>query len=167
MKVYVVWKGHRDYEENVAVCETELIAKGVLTRNGVEMRCVPGWPDRPEMMDVELTPWGIEAVDFIGRKGTGVGAKVRSTDPTTSRLAFLSNQPRAGTQRAKLLEAVKSARFDGMTAEQAATAAGIRLNSASTRMSELMRGGHIVESTTLTRKTSGGDRAIVYLAKEI
>lgn len=173
MQVWIVWKGHRDYEENVAVCATEELAEGVLAEHGVEKRHSPGSEhtfsgSRDELMDAELTPWGIEACVFRSPLPTGtVGPKARTTDPSTSKLAALRNQPRSGTQRAKLLAAVKSARFEGMTAEQAAAAARIRLNSASTRMSELMRGGHIVESATLRRKTSGGEQAMVYIATDL
>jgi len=91
------------------------------------------------------------------------GPKARSTDPPTSKTAALRNKPRAGTQRDRLLSAVASTARHGMTAEEAALRTGIRLNSASTRMSELLRGGHVMESPD-TRKTSGGEQAVVYIA---
>jgi hypothetical protein len=93
------------------------------------------------------------------------GPKARSTDPSTSKEAALRNKPRAGTQRAKLLGAIVAAGPRGMTAEEASRDTGIRLNSASTRMSELIRGGWITESAGGQRRTSGGEKAIVYIAK--
>ncbi len=94
-----------------------------------------------------------------------INPKSRSTDPRTSKAAALANKPRAGSQRARLLEAIVGRDPTGMTAEQASRATSIRLNSASTRMSELMRGGWIQESGE-TRRTSTGERAIVYVATE-
>lgn len=91
--------------------------------------------------------------------------KARSMDPSTSKTAALRAKPRAGSQRQLLYRAVAAAGPRGMTAEEAAKATGIRLNSASTRMSELVRGDWIAESAGGTRKTSGGEQAIVYIAK--
>lgn len=96
--------------------------------------------------------------------------KARSTDPPTSKAAAVHNRPRASSQRGRLLEAIvfhsnpapgPRARY-GLTAEEAAEATGIRLNSASTRMSELLRGGWIAEHGT--RETEAGEQATVYVA---
>lgn len=96
--------------------------------------------------------------------------KSRSTDPPTSKAAAVHNRPRAGSQRARLLEAIvfhsnpapsPRTRY-GLTAEEAAEATGIRLNSASTRMSELLRGGWISEHGE--RRTEAGENATVYVA---
>lgn len=96
--------------------------------------------------------------------------KVRSTDPPTSKAAAVNNRPRAGSQRARLLEVVvfhsdpapgPRPKY-GVTAEEAAKATGIRLNSASTRMSELLRGGWVAEQGE--RETEAGEKATVYVA---
>ena len=96
--------------------------------------------------------------------------KARSTDPSTSKEAAVHNRPRAGSQRARLLEAIVFHSTpgpgprprNGLTAEEAAKQTGIRLNSASTRMSELLRGGWIEESGQ--RRTEAGENATVYVA---
>jgi hypothetical protein len=96
--------------------------------------------------------------------------KARSTDPPTSRKAAVHNQPRAGSQRARLLEAIVfhsnpapgPRPRNGLTAEEASKMTGIRLNSASTRMSELLRGGWIAEQGE--RVTEAGEKATVYVA---
>jgi hypothetical protein len=165
MNVYIVWKGDRDYEENVAACATEELAEGVLAEFGVTMRSEPGWPDRSSLMDAAMTPWGIEECEWRGAMPTGSGAKARATDPGTSKAAAAHAKPRAGSQRQRLYIAVRAAGPRGMTAEEAAKATAIRLNSASTRMSELVRGDWLAESQGGTRKTSGGEQAIVYVAK--
>jgi hypothetical protein len=163
MQVFIVWKGHRDYEENVAVCATEELADGVLAEHGVKLRHSPGSEHtfagaQDELLDDELVPWGIEPCEFRGLLPTGssAGPKARTTDPNTSKAAALANKPRAGSQRARLLQVVIDKGAIGATAEEAAKATGIRLNSASTRMSELVRGGHIREGGT--RRTE----AIIY-----
>lgn len=63
---FVVWRGHRDYEENVCVCATLERAEEVLRENGVEMRKVPH-SHREELCahDPERTPWGIEVVEDV------------------------------------------------------------------------------------------------------
>lgn len=65
--VFIVWKGHRDYEENICVCETEQVAQQVLDNNDVEPRRVPGTiPTAPlHLMDADLVPWGYERVPFL------------------------------------------------------------------------------------------------------
>lgn len=100
------------------------------------------------------------------RKYETPGPKARRTDPDTSRLAALKNEPRRGTQRAKLLYAIVARGSRGATAEEAAREAGIRLNAASTRMSELVRGEHII-ATDERRETSGGASAIVYRSAKL
>lgn len=89
--------------------------------------------------------------------------KARTTDPDTSKAAAVASLPRQGTQRDLLLECVVDSESRGLTAEEAARNAGIRLNAASTRMSELVRGEFIKDSGE-RRKTSGRQPAIVYVA---
>lgn len=61
MTVFVVWKGHRDYEENVVVCETREIAEQYLTDHGV------GRPDKyGERVDPGGTPWGFDECQYLG-----------------------------------------------------------------------------------------------------
>lgn len=68
---FVVWKGHRGHEENVAVCLTKERAEKVLTENGVLLRHSPGseFTDpgaREELLDEEMTPWGIQEIPVVG-----------------------------------------------------------------------------------------------------
>lgn len=89
--------------------------------------------------------------------------KVRNSDPDTSRLAMLRNRPRAGSQRAQLLDAFLNARETGLTAAEASTVTGIPYVSASTRLSELKAGEHIVPAG-FTRLTDNGGEAEVLIA---
>jgi hypothetical protein len=62
--MFVVWRGHRDYEENVVVCVDREDAEQVLRENGVEPRRVPGYIENApkELLDADLVPWGIQEV---------------------------------------------------------------------------------------------------------
>ena len=88
--------------------------------------------------------------------------KARASDPATSHDAAESARlnVRTGSQRRKLLDAFKHAP-DGLTHEQAATAAGISLSSEySTRCSELSNAKYL-EATGEKRVGSRGlDRAV-------
>lgn len=68
-----------------------------------------------------------------------VGA--RGTDPDTSKLAALRQEPRSGTQRARILHALLH--YGPMTARKVSETTGI--SGAWKRLSELKQGGHIVE----------------------
>lgn len=92
--------------------------------------------------------------------------KARATDPATSRKASLDNLPRRDNQHGKLLEVIALAP-DGMTAEEACKAAGdLRLNSGSTRLSELVRAGWLDFSEDDTRPTTSGSEAGIYRASK-
>jgi hypothetical protein len=67
----------------------------------------------------------------------------RRSDPETSKLAALQNEPRRGSQRAAVLDAIRDAGPAGLTAREAAWATGIE--GAWKRVSELRQGGHIVK----------------------
>lgn len=64
-QAFVVWKGHRDMEAAVAVCETRELADQFVAGNGVEMR--PNYYGRDELVgaDEDATPWGIDEVPFV------------------------------------------------------------------------------------------------------
>lgn len=66
--VFVVWKGHRDYEEDVAACETQERAEALLRENNVEMRRIPGYLETAplDLMDEDCVPWGIIEIPFLG-----------------------------------------------------------------------------------------------------
>lgn len=66
----------------------------------------------------------------------------RTTDPDTSRLAALQAQPRIGSQRARVLDRIRSSGIYGQTAREVEQATGIER--AGRRVSELKQGGHIV-----------------------
>jgi hypothetical protein len=85
--------------------------------------------------------------------------KARSTDPATSHKAALENFPRRANQHGRLLRAILDS--DGLTAAEACDVTGIVLNSGSTRMSELVRAGWIVESGTRVHE---GSEKTVYTA---
>lgn len=114
-----------------------------------------------------LDEMGIELLDdfVVCRPEALEGPKARSGDPDTSKLAALRNEPRRGTQRATILGwlRVYAGHGDGRTADEIAIVAGLPLNTVSTRMSELERGGH-VEKTGERRKTRAGGEANVYRA---
>lgn len=70
-----------------------------------------------------------------------VGA--RSSDPDTSRLAALRHAPRSGSQRARILDALRFGDY-ALSARQIEMVTGIK--GAWKRISELKQGGHIVEA---------------------
>lgn len=63
--LWLVWKGHRDYEENVVLYTTEEGAKNYLKRQGVEMRPIAHYGGRPELCDAEYVPWGIQRLPVV------------------------------------------------------------------------------------------------------
>lgn len=75
----------------------------------------------------------------------------------------IANEPRRGSQRARLLEALVEAGQNGATADELSAILDLPYVSASTRCSELVRGGWAVP-TTSTRKTRAGGDAEVLLA---
>ena len=88
--------------------------------------------------------------------------KARATDPATSHDAAESARlsVRTGSQRRKLLDAYKDAP-DGLTHEEAATAAGISLASEySTRCSELFNAGYLASTGEKRVGRAGHDRAV-------
>jgi len=68
-----------------------------------------------------------------------VPPRARRTDPETSRRAWIDNLPRAGTQRRRVWDALE-ARGPSICSDLC-EATGIRWNSASSRISELIRAG--------------------------
>lgn len=98
--------------------------------------------------------------------GSPATPAARSTDPRTSHRAAQLARPRAGGQRAKLLEAWRRAasnqpRFLGYTADEACRYAGVRLNSGTRRITELVEGGWL-EDSGQTRKTEARRDAVVW-----
>ena len=84
---------------------------------------------------------------------------------STSRAAALTNYPRSGSQRQRIIEALASVYPDGLTREQLSTRLGIVLNSVLPRVVELRDGGWIEESGT-TRATRQGASASVLVLTE-
>ena len=87
-----------------------------------------------------------------------IQVRARSTDPATSHLAALKHQPRAGSQRARILDAIADAGSRGMTAAEAGRATGI--NGAWKRVSELAQGGHITEAGIRVDPESGANGTV-------
>jgi hypothetical protein len=67
------------------------------------------------------------------------GPKVRSGDPATSRRAALDNLPRRNNQYRRIITLLADRPSWTPTAEEIGAQSGIRLNSVSTRLSELER----------------------------
>ena len=153
-------KRNRDWEVDEMKAEIEeLIRTGEALADRVRRQLPISGAD-------SLTKWNVARSKAERKMAAGhQGPKARTTDPNTAKAAAIRNRPRAGSQRERLYAAVRSAGPRGMTAEEAAGKTGIRLNSASTRMSELVRGDWLAESHGGTRKTSGGEQAIVYIVK--
>jgi hypothetical protein len=87
--------------------------------------------------------------------------KVRATDPATSVRAAFEAAPRAGTQRARILDAILAAP-EGLHYDDVAAQTGIPAVSASTRITELARGGFIFPDGD--RPTRAGGAATVWVA---
>jgi DNA-binding MarR family transcriptional regulator len=66
--------------------------------------------------------------------------KVRKTDPETAQQAWIKIIPKVGTQRYRLLEAL---RIGDSTQDELAAMTGMKINSVSTRLSELLKAGWI------------------------
>lgn len=79
----------------------------------------------------------------------------RSSDPDTSKLAALANEPRRGTQRAKALDAFRRAYPYALTAAEVESYTGIK--GVWKRISELKQGGHIVQVGTRRNPGTGQD----------
>lgn len=82
-----------------------------------------------------------------------VGA--RSSDPDTSKLAALRQQPRSGSQRARILEALQRRSPTALSARQIENLTGIK--GAWKRISELRQGGHIYEASVVRDPITGAD----------
>lgn len=98
--------------------------------------------------------------------GNGVGPYTKNSD--TSRRAALLNFPRSGSQRDRILRAIRKAGSSGMTRDELARQLHLPDSSVDGRVWELKH-GHWVCDAEHTRKTSsGGDaRALVLTGKSI
>lgn len=89
----------------------------------------------------------------------------RSTDPSTSRKAALDNYPRSGTQRARCFAAILTAGDRGATCAEVMDATDLAHQSASTRLSELKRGGWVVASGERTGELGAKQEVLVATRK--
>lgn len=89
----------------------------------------------------------------------------RKTDPVTSMKGARDVAPRAGSQKALLLEQYRLAYPGGLTDEEAAAAAGLHTG-AWKRCSDL-RNADLIEPTGETRKSSAGSEAMVCRWKDV
>ena len=81
----------------------------------------------------------------------------------TSKAAAAGVEPTAGTKRAKVLEYIRSCSAQGATDEEMQQCIPMLSNTQRPRRVELLKAGLIVDSG-LTRKTVGGDDAVVWRA---
>lgn len=91
-------------------------------------------------------------------------AKARNTDPATSHRAAFANLPLKNTQRRLILE-IHLAHPKGLTDDELSQLIGMRLNSLTTRRSELFQGGWLEDSGE-ERKTRTGVCAVVWRVTE-
>jgi hypothetical protein len=89
----------------------------------------------------------------------------RKNDPVTSMKGARDVAPRAGSQKALLLEQYRLAYPGGLTDEEAAAAAGLHTG-AWKRCSDL-RNADLIEPTGETRKSSAGSEAMVCRWKDV
>lgn len=87
----------------------------------------------------------------------------RRTDPDTSRAAAALAEPRAGTNRAKALAALRSAGQGGLTDFELADATGVAQTSIGVRRKELRDAGYVTDSGR-RRPAPSGTPAIVWIA---
>lgn len=99
--------------------------------------------------------FGVCAVIALGENSVGP-----SHGAATSRKAALDNYPRSGSQRHRILLALRNR---GMTREEIEFALQLSGNAVRPRVDELMKGGW-VEATDRTRKTTLGSDAEVLVA---
>lgn len=71
--------------------------------------------------------------------------KFRKSDPDTSRKGWLDNLPRSGTQRRRIYDYVLNCEI-GVICSDVVQATGIKWNSASTRISEMVQMGYLEEN---------------------
>jgi hypothetical protein len=84
---------------------------------------------------------------------------------STSKAAALSAEPMAGTKRAILLGFLRGRGAAGATDEEMQTTVPMNPNTQRPRRVELVQGTFVVDSGR-TRKTAGGDEAVVWVACE-
>lgn len=87
-------------------------------------------------------------------------SKARSGDPDTSKRAAFANLPLKGTQRREILD-IHLANPKGLTDDELSQLTSIRLNSLTTRRSELYQGGWL-EDSGLERKARTGISQVVW-----
>ncbi len=90
----------------------------------------------------------------------GAQPKARHTDPQTAKAAAQRQTTRRLSQPRRLLVEMSNQWWAPKTAEQLAEATGMPINSASTRMSELVKAGLVEERGT--RRTRNGAPAVTY-----
>lgn len=92
-------------------------------------------------------------------------AKLRHDAKRTSREAALLMEPKLGTLRSKVLNAIRVAGKDGMTDDELVAKLGLSPNSVRPRRVELVEGGWVVDSGRCRWSFYGND-AIVWTATD-
>lgn len=102
---------------------------------------------------------------FCGGSGVIVNAVplARNSDPETSHQAAKDATPRAGTHRARALEALRAAGAEGLTDFELASRTGIAQTSIGVRRKELADAGFVVDSGKV-RPAPSGSASIVWKA---
>lgn len=84
----------------------------------------------------------------------------------TSRQAAFDNYPRSGTQRRRVLDAIRNAGDDGMTRDEVAGTLGLSSNSVRPRVKELL-GAALIRESGKRRLTQTGSMAAVLVAVDL
>lgn len=84
---------------------------------------------------------------------------------STSKAAAISAEPLAGTKRAILLAFLRGRGKEGATDEEMQASVPMNPNTQRPRRVELVQ-GNFVAASGRTRKTAGGDDAVVWIASE-
>lgn len=87
--------------------------------------------------------------------------KARHGDPSTAKLAALKNEPRRGSQRARILAALITAGHTGATTFELAETLRLPYVSVSTRVSELLHGDWATRGERTRATANGGESKVV------
>lgn len=91
---------------------------------------------------------------------------LKYSNDTTSFQAAVDNLPRAGTQKARVLEQLAARPGEGATRPELALLLNLSENAVRPRVVELIEVG-LIEETEQTRRTRSGSQATVLVAKNV
>lgn len=111
------------------------------------------FPEVPSLFDQIAEPPELSDLDANELGG------FRATDPDTSRLAALYNYPRSGNQRHRIFIAAME-QGGNITADECWMRCHLVHQTASTRISELTRGGWLEDSGKSRKSRLGGEQTV-------